>query len=197
MRVTTLSVMTLAVTSLGQALLPCAADARPANRAKPAVAEPTESAAARALRLALADDTGARRDADLHAPALQNAVVATGANSPERGPTSAAAPEPVRPAGPLSGALEELVARQMMRNAGAFDRCVAEAKARDPQLRGEVELTVQVAQRHASAAVMGGAAMDAGFSTCVSESAKTLKLSLPDLSFAWRLALGTGATAQR
>lgn len=188
--------MILSVFTLGTSLLPAMASARPATRAK-AAAEPTESAAARATRLALADDTGARRDAALHAPALETAVVATGTNAPERGPSSAAPPEPVRPAGPLSGALEELVGRQMSRNAAVFDRCVSEAKARDPRLRGEVELAVQVTERHASAAIVGGATIDEPFGACVTEGAKGLKLSLPDLRFPWRLSLGSGATAQR
>ena len=85
----------------------------------------------------------------------------------------------------------------MSRNAAVFDRCVSEAKARDPRLRGEVELAVQVTERHASATIVGGAATDEAFGTCVAESAKGLKLSLPDLRFPWRLSLGTAATAQR
>lgn len=150
----------------------------------------TESAAARATRLAMADDTGARRDSDLRAPALQQGLVVE-AEAQERGTTG----EPVKPperTGPLSGAMEELIARQMQRSAIGLERCVAELRARDGQLRGDLELTVAVAQKRASATVSstGTVRGDAAFDGCVTETMKGVRLSLPDLVFPWRIHIG-------
>ena len=162
-----------------------------AKRAKPAeVAAPTESAAARAMRLAMAEDTGARRDSDLRAPTLQNAAVANAPEAQERGPNEV--PKAAETTAPISGVMEELVARQMQRNGAGLDRCVAELRARDPQLRGELTLSVSVAQKRAAATVAASSVVhgDASFGECVAESSKAMRLSLPDLVFPWRVQLG-------
>ena len=85
--------------------------------------------------------------------------------------------------------MEELVAKQMQRSGGALDRCVTDLRARDPQLRGEIELSVTVVQKKATVAMEGATRGDAVFATCVAESAKTLRVSLPDLQFPWKIAV--------
>ena len=182
MNLVIVSTSALAVTTL------LGAGAAEAKRSKPMeAAVSTESAAARAMRVAMADDTGARRDSDLHAPSLETAVIVTEPATSERGPTETQAR--VVPAGPLSGAMEELVAKQMQRSGGALDRCVTDLRARDPQLRGEIELSVTVVQKKATVAMEGATRGDAVFATCVAESAKTLRVSLPDLQFPWKIAV--------
>jgi hypothetical protein len=151
----------------------------------------TESASARAARLAAADDTGALRDAaPMVAPTLSRDAVQTG-NMPERTPVAEQAPQSTAP---LTGALEELKNRQMEHNAPVFDRCVAAAKKKDPQLHGVADLTITVAQRKAS---LTAQSPNAALTSCLVTSAKTLRVSLPDTTFPWRISLGTvpaGAT---
>ncbi len=187
MRVLTATLVIFGATSLPVAAQAKAKPQRPSEANKTDANEPNESAAARAARLALAEDTGALRNADLRASVVHVDIATPESNGPERTPSNVA--EAVRPAGPLSGALEALVAKQVSRNESAFDRCVAEARARDPQLAGTVELVVNVAGKHATAQVVSGPT-DAAFSTCVVQTAQSLKLSLPDLAFPWKLALG-------
>ena len=98
-------------------LMPSLASAK-APRQKQATVDtaPTESASARAARLALADDVGARKETELRATGIGPQAVSTGdASSPERG-VAATRVAPERSAQPLSGAMEELVAKQMQRN---------------------------------------------------------------------------------
>ncbi len=162
-----------------------------AKRAKPAeVAAPVESAAARAMRRAMADDTGARRDNDLRAPTLQTAAAGEVPETQERGPNEL--PKTAEATAPLSGVMEELIARQMQRNGAGLDRCVAELRARDPQLRGELTISVSVVQKRASATMAGSSVVrgDATFADCAAESTKTIRLTLPDLVFSWRVQLG-------
>lgn len=182
MRAITINVLSLTTAMMALPGL-AAAKAKPAAKAE----APTESAAARAVRLGLAEDTGALRDASLQANVVNVEIVTPESTAPERTPTQVA--EVVRSAAPLSGALEALVAKQVARNEAAFDRCVAEARARDPQLRGTIELAVSVQARRASAKVVTGPS-DAAFNTCVAQTAQALKLSLPDLAFPWTIALG-------
>ncbi|MEO6951291.1 MAG: hypothetical protein ABI321_05705, partial [Polyangia bacterium] len=95
------------------------------------------------------------------------------------------------------GVLEELVNHQMERNAPAFDRCVAEAKRRNPSLHGQVTLAMTITAKKPSAivsAVVDGASVDSALSTCLVTSARTLRVSLPDLSFPWSVSLGNAAT---
>jgi hypothetical protein len=190
MRVITISILTLGTTLVTSSLAPVLAHAKAKPKAAPAAEAPTESAAARAARQALAEDTGALRDSNLRAEVV-HVDIAT-ANATERAPTLAA--EAQLSTAPLSGALEELVAKQVSRNEAAFDRCVADARTRNPELTGTVELVVNVAGRRATARVATGPA-DPAFSTCVAQAARTLKLSLPDLAFPWRLTLGKATAA--
>lgn len=143
-----------------------------------------ESPAARAARLAAADDTGSLRDAQLHGPQLSDSV-STGA-AIERAPASA--PAEAQSTGSLSGALEEVVGRQMERNAAVFDHCVTDAKHRDPSLHGDLAFDVTVAQRKASAIVTTPA--DAALKACISAGAQTMRVSLPNITFAWHVSLG-------
>jgi hypothetical protein len=177
-------------------LVPAAAHAK--GRGKPAAtaAAPVESAAARAARLALAEDVGERKDADLHAPAMVTTKVATGDSaSPERGPADATA-QPVRPTGPLSGALEELVGKQLGRNQAAqaqIDRCLTDGKSRDPHL-GDVEVTIQVAAKVATLSASPGT--EPALASCL-QGVRGLKLSIGDQAFSWHFSASSPATSLR
>ena len=153
-------------------------------------AAPTESAAARAARITSADDTGARRDAVLRTE-IQSGAVVTDSSAAEHAPVAGAVA--ARPSGPLTDVLEALVARTKERNASAFDRCVAEAKLRDPSLHGELTVDVTVAAKKLSA-VVDGANVDKQLASCVATVASTLRVSLPDVSFPWKVSLGGAVT---
>ena len=182
MRLITLS--TLALLSA----VPVAALAKKAPPAKQDLSAAGDSAAERAARLAAADDTGSARDGQLRGPSLQNGAIATEANAVEHAPIATVVVE--RSTAPLSGALEALVAHQMDRNAPAFDRCVADAKLRNPSLHGEVTLAMTITAKKPSA-VVEGASADAALASCLVSTASTLRVSLPDLSFPWKVSLGT------
>jgi hypothetical protein len=155
---------------------------------KPKLETPTETAAARAARLALADDVGQRKDAELHAPVMVNGEVPNADPvGPEHAPPAEnnATAQPVRPAGSLTGALEELVARQLGRNAavaGQLDRCLGEAKKRDGKLLG-VDVVIKVADKNAAFE-----AVDPALNTCLA-GVKGLRLSMPDQAFTWHFSL--------
>jgi hypothetical protein len=157
---------------------------------------PVESAAARAARLALAEDVGQRQDADLHAPAMVTTQVATGeTGSPERGPADATA-QPVRPTGPLSGALEELVAKQLQRNHAVqaqVDQCLSDAKARDPHF-SDVEVTIRVAAKLAILEPAPGT--EAALAGCL-QGVRGLKLSIGDQAFSWHFSVGSPTAGLR
>ena len=188
-RATRATLATLALLAVPAA--PVAALARKPAPAKQDVAAPGDSAAARAARLAAADDTGSVRGGQLRGPALQNGAIATEANAVEHAPIAETVVQ--RSTGPLSGALEALVAHQMERNAPAFDHCVADAKLRDPSLHGEVTLQMTITAKKPSAVVQGANA-DAALTSCLVATASTLRVSLPDLSFPWKVSLGTAAS---
>jgi hypothetical protein len=164
-------------------------------KSKPARATdsaPTETAAARAARLAAADDTGSLRDNELHGVAIEtNVATPEAAPIVERGPASADAP--VRSDQPLSGALSELVDKRMSQNTaftGSLEGCVTAAKARNPRLSGVVSMLVHVVGKNASVEVATMASSDAQLASCL--AAVHGKLSLPDLSFPWQLASTSG-----
>src|SRR5688572_2060519 len=88
-----------------------AAEARPRKKE----ATPSESAGARAARSASPDDTGTLRTAGPARLDLASASVQVSGDAAEHKATQTDA-LPARAPGPLSGALEELVARQMRTN---------------------------------------------------------------------------------
>jgi len=157
-------------------------------------AAPTESAAARAARLAAADDTGALRGNELHGVAIETTVTTT-PDAAERGPAANAVAAPVRNDQPLSGALSELVDKRMAQNGaftGLLDGCMNAAKTRNPRLSGVVSIAVHVVGKNASVEVstMGApTTVDPQLVSCL--SAVHGKLSLPDLSFPWQLQLSS------
>ena len=182
MRSLTLSTLTL-LSSVAGAAHP---------RKTPAIesAAPSESAASRAARLAAADDTGALRGAELRTE-LQSGTVVTDPNAAEHAPVQGAAV--ARSSAPLTDVIEALVARAKERNASAFDRCVADAKLGDPSLHGELTIALTVTAKRASA-VVDGANVDPKLASCVVTTASTLRVSLPDLTFPWKVSLGGAVT---
>src|SRR5690349_10450659 len=105
MRMSTLTVITLGLSTM------VAGGAEARRRPKPAAAA-TESAEARAARLASPDATGELRVQGPSRVELANgAVEGTGQASEHNAVSGEEAP--VRAVGPLSGALEEMVAKQM------------------------------------------------------------------------------------
>jgi hypothetical protein len=154
-------------------------------------AAPTESAAARAARLAASDDTGALRGNELHGVAVETTVTAT-PDAAERGPATNAVAAPVRNDQPLSGALSELVDKRMAQNGaftGLLDGCMNAAKTRNPRLSGVVSIAVHVVGKNASVEVSTMGSADPQLVSCL--SAVHGKLSLPDLSFPWQLQLSS------
>ena len=168
-------------------ITPCLASAKaPRQKQVSSDTAPTESASARATRLALAEDVGARKETELRATGIGPQAVTTGdASSPERG-IATAQPAPERSIAPLSGALEDLVAKQMQRFGGPLDHCVAEAKLRDAHASGDVEVAVRVLGKQATIERISGG--DAALGACFS-ALKTVRFSLPDLAFSWHLSL--------
>ena len=143
-------------------------------KAKATAAPVTESAAARAARLATADDVGEHKDVQVSAT-MTTTQVATG-DATDVPPADIGA-EPVRQTGPLSGALEDLVARQLARNpaaVGQVDQCLTERK-----LSG-ADVTIAITNKLAHLT----ASNDAALSACLGK-VTTLKISMPDQAFAW------------
>jgi hypothetical protein len=122
--------------------------------------------------------------------------VATGDSaSPERGPADATA-QPVRPSGPLSGALEELVGKQMQRNQAVqaqVDRCLADARTRDAHF-SEVEVTIRVAAKLATLEAQAGT--EPALASCLA-GVRGLKLSIGDQTFSWHFSTGSPAVGGR
>jgi hypothetical protein len=179
MRVHIRSVSTLATTVLCSCLLSGVAFAK-AKPPKPTA--PTESAAARAARLAMAEDVGERKDSALRAPVLTSTAVNTG-EAASAGPSDAPTAQPARPTGPLSGALEELVSRQIERNAAAsaqIEKCLAGAT------ETTVEVTIHVADKIATIFPVGENPVGA----CLA-GVHGLRLSLPDQAFSWHFSRGS------
>jgi hypothetical protein len=172
--------------------VPGVAHAKAKSKPAPAVVDtaPTDSAAQRAARLAMADDTGSLRDNQLSGVAIETVASGPEAVATERGPANAA--NPVRSDQPLSGAMSELVDKRMAQN-GAFtaalDACVTSARARNPHLGGVLSISVRVVGKAASVEIASAAAGDTQLISCL--SATRGKLALPDLSFPWQLSLGT------
>jgi hypothetical protein len=141
------------------------------------------------------DDVGTLRAAELPAPTPPVGLRPVEAPEREHGPI--AAPVLTAPAGPISGALEEVIARQMRKNAGAIERCVALAVSRNPQATGDVELQVRWA-RHAAEATIGGDSVgDADLDRCLKDAARTFKLSLDEATFPWTVHVGGLRAAPR
>jgi hypothetical protein len=161
-----------------------AAEARPKKK----TAAPSESAEARAARLASPDDTGTLRMAGPARLELAGASVQVSGDAAEHKAT-ANEELPVRAPGPLSGALEELVARQMRTNEAAFASCAADAAIRGAVRGDRIGLIIQATGRHAEARLVDATQVDSFTAACFRSAARGLRVSLPNFAYAWEVAV--------
>jgi hypothetical protein len=143
---------------------------------------------ARAERHDALQTTGTTRTAQLRADlqVTNTGRAATSAADVDHGP-SALKP---RDAGPLSGAMADMVERQMRKNVGSIDTCAAEATQRNPQAAGTINLAVVVSDRKVTTvAAADDTVKDAALTECLTKAAHAWTFSLKSAEFTWPVSL--------
>jgi hypothetical protein len=154
--------------------------------------EPTPAASSASPVVDLLAPSGTRMDATIKAPTVSGAGSTGEAIS--RAPSSAA---PVaRDEGAASGsALDELIARQMRKNAASIDACATEAVHRRPSAAGTVELAVVVTDRKVkSIHVAADSVHDVDLDACLVRAGQSWKLQLASASFTWPVTISPSAS---
>jgi len=135
--------------------------------------------------------SGSRMDGTIKAPTVSG-VASTG-EAISRAPAGAPA---ARDEGAASGgALDELIARQMRKNAASIDACAADAVRRRPSAAGTVELAVVVAERKVkSIHVASDSVHDVDLDACLVKAGQSWKLQLASASFTWPVTISPSAS---
>jgi hypothetical protein len=95
---------------------------------------------------------------------------------------------------PVSGAVDELVARQMRRHQASIDTCIQEAAKRRPTINGTVTLRVVVSNRQvASVHVVEDGVFDVDFDLCLVKAGRNWRFDLHKAAFTWPVSLSTSA----
>jgi len=132
--------------------------------------------------------TGTTRQAQLRADlqVTNTGRAATSAPDVDHGP-SALKPREIAP---LSGAMADMVERQMRKNLTSIDSCAAEATQRNPQASGVVNLAVTVSDRKVTAvAAADDTVKDAALTECLTKAAHAWTFSLKSAEFTWPVSL--------
>lgn len=132
------------------------------------------------------DETGKTRPIQIQAPEVGKASArTTDAPDVERGPLGEA-PPPRLDAAPLSGALADVVERQMRRNQASIDTCLLEEVLRNPTASGQVTLNIEVVERKVkNAAVATDAIRSQPLNDCLVKAAGGWAFNLKAARFDW------------
>ena len=135
--------------------------------------------------------SGSRMEGSMRAPEVARA----GDTGEAISRAATAAPDRGDPGAASGAALDELIARQMRRNAGSIDGCVAEAVRRHPAESGSVQLAVVVSDKKVrSVHVTADSVHDIDLDACLVKAGLTWKLQLASASFTWPVTLSPSAS---
>jgi len=126
-------------------------------------------------------DTGSHREIQMSAPTVRDVGAAPG-SLVERGAGDDPTQGRANDFKPVAGVTEELAARQMRKNQGAIDGCVAEAKKRAPKTAGTLTLTILVGERKVSQAQVESNVKDPALEKCLVSMAEKWTFSLSHAS---------------
>jgi hypothetical protein len=94
----------------------------------------------------------------------------------------------------MSGAVDELVARQMRRYQAAIDACATDAVRRNPSAHGTVALAVTVAERKVTELhVVDDTVRDFDLDACLVKVGHAWKFALRSATFTWPVVLASAA----
>jgi hypothetical protein len=163
----------------------------PTRKAPPPAGKPGQAARpATARKPVSTSDVGETRTISIHGVKLDGKAPATG-ESQERGnttalPTSAAS-------GPAPTVDDEVarerVSKQMRRYEKPIDDCVAAARRRNPQLLGELRLSIAVVERQVTLTATQDTSGDPGLLKCLVAASKTWQLPAANLVLPWTVSL--------
>jgi hypothetical protein len=128
-------------------------------------------------------DTGSMREVQINAPHVADVGTAPG-SLVEKGASEDPSKDRAASYQPVSGVLEELAARQMRKNQGAIDTCVAKLKKRNAAATGTVALKLSVGEKRVVLAEIGENSVgDKQLETCLVTAARKWTFSLSNASF--------------
>ncbi len=138
--------------------------------------------------------SGARMDATIHA--LQVGRAGDTGDAISRAPSVEIQRASDGPSNATDSAvLDELIARQMRRNAGGIDACVKDAVRRHPSVSGTVQLAVVVSDKKVqSVHVASDSVHDIDLDACLVKAGLGWKLQLAAATFTWPVTLSPSAS---
>jgi hypothetical protein len=94
------------------------------------------------------------------------------------------------PAQLSDGAVAELAERQMRKNLGSIDACVAAETQRNPQAAGTLTLQITVANKIGTLAIADDTIKSPALADCLNQAARSWSFSLKAAEFAWPISVG-------